>query len=347
MLNSLAINQFNLGLPRLEKPEGLIRLENNINFIAIDYLNWQAKHPMLNALTKIAGGLILVAALKATPSSLDFTDQAQHLTQGIGDFFNNLQPHAVSAGALHEQFSQAIPPECGMPDTLTVHSGDTFYGTVRGAILESGVTKSDDIKEIYNQIVSNNAVNIPDPTHIRAGTIVNIPDFQGCDAVQEINPAEVIQNSVNAGSVEAGNVSKILDQAICEMPDTLTVESGKTFFSTVRDAIKDQGITDPTQIKTLYDKIVAHNALNIPDPAHIGAGTIVNIPTLTGCENAQTIVQDGIQTLTDQTAVGTGLENETTPTSTDNNGLGAMGVIAAIGLLIGGIGGFAIWKRKH
>jgi hypothetical protein len=347
MLNSLAINQYNLGLPRLEKPEGLIRLENKINFFAIDCLNWQAQHPTLNALTKIAGGLLLVAALKATPSSLDFTDQAQHFTQGLGDFFNNLQPHVVSAGDLHEQFSQTLPPECGMPDTLTVHSGDTFSGTVRGAIVDSGVTGSDNIKDIYNQIVSNNATNIPDPTHIHAGTIVNIPDFQSCDAVQEINPAEVIQNSVNAGSVDAGETSKILDQAMCEMPDTVRVDSGQTFFSTVRNAIKDQGITDPTQIKTLYDKIVAHNVLNIPDPAHIGAGTVVNIPTAPGCENAQTIIRDGVQTLTDQTAVGTGLETETTPTTTGNNGLEAVGAIGAVAFMMACAGGFAIWKRNH
>jgi len=146
MNTSIALNQFNVELPRLEKPQGLINLQNSFDYLGYEYLIWQQEHPILNALTKVAGGLLLVAALKATPSPENIGHQLQHLTQNLGGLFNNPEPHLLPLIGINEQIAQATQQPCGMPDTLTVHAGETFYSIVRNAIKAQGVTDSNEIK---------------------------------------------------------------------------------------------------------------------------------------------------------------------------------------------------------
>jgi len=338
---SIAINQMPLNLPVFEKPQVLVKLQNKIDRMGLDYMNWQMEHPILNSLTKIAGGLLLVAALKSTPSHIDLSESAQHLSQGLNNILNNLQPLDVHAAGLGESLAQTNEGICGMPDTLTIHSGDTFYSVVRDAIKAQGITDSAEIKGYYQQIVEHNAQNIPDPAHVGAGTVVNIPEFAGCDA-------STLQSAAPATAV--GEAVETLNTAVCTMPNQLTIDSGNTFYSIVRDAIKAQGITDPEQIKNYYQQIIAHNAVNIPDPSNVAAGTTVNIPNFEGCDIRQAIADGTNQGLTP--AVGAdpqtlmGGETQKTP-QPDGNGTFGLVVMGAMALIVGGIGATAIARRRR
>jgi hypothetical protein len=337
---SITINQTSLNFPVFEKPQALVKLQNGIDRIGLEYLNFQMAHPIYHSLLRIAGGVSLVAALNATPSHIDLSESAQHISQGFNNLLQSFQPQDVHAAGLNEQMAQTGNGICGMPDTLTIHDGDTFYSVVRNAIKAQGITGSAEIKDYYQQIVDYNETAIPDPANVRANTVVNIPQFAGCDAASQTIAPEAVTNAV--GAVES------LNTAVCGMPGTLTIHDKDTFYSVVRDAIKARGITDSAETKLYYQQIIEFNKTNIPDPANVAAGTTVNIPDFAGCDPRQIVpdvVNQGVlpgSNADPQALVGGETPKTPQPDVNGTIGLVVMGIVTAI---IGG-GVFAVIKGR-
>jgi LPXTG-motif cell wall-anchored protein len=99
-------------------------------------------------------------------------------------------------GGMPEHLAQTAPDLCGMPDTLTVHAGDTFWSTVRDALRAHGITDHAQLNIEYSKIVESNRSNIPDPSHIASGTVIQI-SHEGCPGMAQTVATQVLDSTSN------------------------------------------------------------------------------------------------------------------------------------------------------
>lgn len=229
----------------------IMNVQEKINMLGYKHQEWANKHPFLNAALLTTAGIALVSAMQVAPSAEQMGDIFSNFQNGL----DNLGPQPVHAAGLSSEVLQQATPE---PCHIVIPEGGTLSETLYDFLSNQGITDPSDKKEVLNTVIANNSQH-PNPNLVHPGDTFNVP-AQYCDYSVAVTPQEVMNS--------------------CNLPDSVVVEKGETFFSTVRAAIKRVGVSDPNEIDRLYNQIISHNRGNIPNPSSIPANTVVNIPDL-------------------------------------------------------------------
>lgn len=260
--------------PQMEirTPKFIAQTKSALEKTSYKYLTWSYEHPLANALLKTAGGLALVGALQVMPSPNEIAAGFRNMSQGVGNLLDNLGPQPVNAASL---IDATEPPPCTIPSEITISPNSSISAELWPSFEASGLTTDEAKLRALDVVLEHiDPSGTRDLDIVHTGDTFSIPNQQLC----EMAGSQLKQGNM---AMSEAMITTPLPE-VCSLTQPLTVAEGGTFWSTVVDALKANGVSEE-QIGEYYTDFIVANP-QIENIGDIPAGTTINIPDFEGCD---------------------------------------------------------------